>query len=326
MNDCRGKEAKMIKAVSMWSVVALGMSVAAGCAVETDDGAPSTDFAEGVAEQAVTMPGKQLYCGLGRPGAVAAQRAATAFYQFLTAGNLAGLGNSATSADIAAYNAAGGIGNLGADTFTAFFPAATPNTTLAGLQAAKAANSAAAALKTMVGQGTLILGDPAPDSVCTLAAGIRGAYPNGISPSAVLGLITSFSTKALEAGYPTGLPYYLAVDDGTGGSGGTSGSPGGTSGTVGTSSGSTPPIVIRPVFYIDPEPARLFQNLSGSNGVTGQATYVNSGEQVSAYKWVSTPQLGTVPHGAPCSTSNIVAGTDIYKAIEVLAGGSRRCK
>lgn len=317
----------MIKTVSMWTVTVLG-ALATGCAAEADDGVGTEDVAIGEVEQAVTLPGKTMYCGLQRAGAIAAQQTASAFYQFLTAGNLVGMGNSATAADQAAYAAAGGLGNLGATTFTAFYPPASNSGTP---QQIKATNTAAAALKAMVAAGTLFLGDPGPGTICTLAAGVRGVYgQGGVSASTVVGHITSFATNAIAMGYPSGLPNFLTID--TGDTGGSSGVvvpplPGGGQGPIGgTSSGGGGPIVIRPIFLIDPEPARLYQNLTGSNGTTGLATYVNSGDETTAYRWSASPQAGSVPPGAACSTVNIVAGTEIYKSIEVFANGTRRCK
>lgn len=321
----QGKEAKMSKTVSFLTVSVVGAAMAMGCAVETEDpSSPEVTVDEGALDETVIVS-KQAYCGVGQSGAIAAQRAATAFYQFLTAGNLAGVGNVATAADKAAYAQAGGLGTLGATTFTAFYPP-PGGVQYNELTLAKNANNAVAALKSMVDSGSLFLSEAAPGSICQLKASVRGVYGQGnVSAATVQNYVTQFVENALLLDYPQALPEFLAIESsGTGSTSGGTGTSGGPGPIGGTSSGGTPP-VIRPLFLIDPEPARLYQNLTGSNGATGMATYVNSGAGTTAYRWTTSPALGTVPAGAPCSPAEIVAGTEIYRAIQVYANGTRRC-
>ena len=80
------------------------------------------------------------------------------------------------------------------------------------------------------------------------------------------------------------------------------------------------------VFELDPEPARLTQSLSGSNGATAAAVYVNSGQNTTVVRWPGSYTSGSVlpPAGMPCSTLDLPPGSDTTKVI-VAYGNYRKC-
>lgn len=77
--------------------------------------------------------------------------------------------------------------------------------------------------------------------------------------------------------------------------------------------------------WIDPEPAKLTQNLSGSTGATAAALYTGSNTATNVVKWVSTAAAGTVAGGTPCTTGDATIDTVTLRSIQVLSNGYRRC-
>jgi hypothetical protein len=78
--------------------------------------------------------------------------------------------------------------------------------------------------------------------------------------------------------------------------------------------------------YIDPEPARLSQNLTGSTGATAAAVYTSSGGELNAVKWPGsyTSSASPPPAGTPCATGDLPEG---YETLKILQGSGayRRC-
>lgn len=77
--------------------------------------------------------------------------------------------------------------------------------------------------------------------------------------------------------------------------------------------------------YIDPEPARLTQSLSGSTGATAAAIYTISLAPTQVIKWPSTPGAGSAPAGTPCTTGDASINTETTHVIQVLSNGYKRC-
>lgn len=302
----------MVKSVWILGAVLLtSAGLVAGCSVDTGDGTiEATDSNEDTLKKAAAS------CELDVAGARDAQRAATAFFHFITSGNLVGPGNSATDADQAAYVRVGGMGRLGATEFTSFYPSSAIPAgvdTVRWNAARASADTAAETIKSMVEHEQISLENPHGGSICSQSAVLRAVY-TAETPEWVLGTLETFVENAETLGYPEGLRRFLLIParDSE------------VADSVAPRAESGGP-TRRLVSFLDPEPARMFENLVGSNGTTGLATYVNSGAWTTAYRWVSVPQLGSVPPGAACSTADIVAGTEIYKSIQVFANGTRRC-
>lgn len=78
--------------------------------------------------------------------------------------------------------------------------------------------------------------------------------------------------------------------------------------------------------YIDPEPARLTSDLIGSTGATAAAVYESSGGEVKTLKWPGSYVSVAYPPaaGTPCSTTDMLAGTETLKLIQA-TGSFRRC-
>jgi hypothetical protein len=78
---------------------------------------------------------------------------------------------------------------------------------------------------------------------------------------------------------------------------------------------------------IDPEPANLTQPLTGSNGASAAAVYVNSGGPTSVVKWSPTfVQTANPPAaGTPCSTGNLDTNGQTLKLIQAGSGNFRKC-
>jgi hypothetical protein len=79
--------------------------------------------------------------------------------------------------------------------------------------------------------------------------------------------------------------------------------------------------------YMDPEPAQLTQDLMGSSGATAAALYLNSQTETTSFKWPGTyTSGGAYPPlaGAPCSTTDLVTGTETQKMI-FASGSYRKC-
>lgn len=78
--------------------------------------------------------------------------------------------------------------------------------------------------------------------------------------------------------------------------------------------------------YIDPEPARLTADLSGSTGATAAAVYTNTGTGTTVRKWPGTYISTASPPtpGQPCSTSDLANGSETLKILQG-SGTWRRC-
>jgi hypothetical protein len=79
--------------------------------------------------------------------------------------------------------------------------------------------------------------------------------------------------------------------------------------------------------FMDPEPARLTQSLSGTTGATAAAVYVNSAVATRATKWPSTyTSGGTNPPaaGTPCSTGDLPLDGTTTSMIQA-SGSYRKC-
>lgn len=78
--------------------------------------------------------------------------------------------------------------------------------------------------------------------------------------------------------------------------------------------------------YIDPEPARLTSDLVGSTGATAAAVYSSSGSETKTLKWPGSYTASAFPPvaGTPCSTTDMLAGTETLKLIQA-SGSWRRC-
>lgn len=78
--------------------------------------------------------------------------------------------------------------------------------------------------------------------------------------------------------------------------------------------------------YIDPEPARLMSDLSGSTGATAAAVYETSGLKVEVLKWPATYVSSFTPPaaGTPCSTTDLFSGVETNKIIQG-SGSYRKC-
>lgn len=74
-----------------------------------------------------------------------------------------------------------------------------------------------------------------------------------------------------------------------------------------------------------PEPARLTQPLSGSNGATGAAYYVNTTIETTVVRWSGSWMYNTsLAAGTPCSTVDLAAGVETGKVIQA-TGNYRKC-
>lgn len=78
--------------------------------------------------------------------------------------------------------------------------------------------------------------------------------------------------------------------------------------------------------YIDPEPARLMSDLTGSTGATAAAVYESSLTEIKTLKWPGTYVSSAYPPppGTPCSTTDLFSGTEVIKVIQG-SGSYRRC-
>jgi hypothetical protein len=78
--------------------------------------------------------------------------------------------------------------------------------------------------------------------------------------------------------------------------------------------------------YIDPEPARLSQNLTGSTGATAAAVYTTTLIETTVLKWPGsyTSSASPPPAGLPCSTGDLPEGLETLKIIGG-SGSYRRC-
>jgi hypothetical protein len=67
-----------------------------------------------------------------------------------------------------------------------------------------------------------------------------------------------------------------------------------------------------------PEPAKLTQALTGSNGFTAQAVYSSSGAPTTVLKWSSSYIATANPPaaGTPCATSTMASGQVTTKVIQ----------
>jgi hypothetical protein len=77
--------------------------------------------------------------------------------------------------------------------------------------------------------------------------------------------------------------------------------------------------------WIDPEPAKLTQNLSGSTGATAAAIYTNSEAATNVIKWSSTAAAGSPAGGTPCSPGDLSVSSETLKVIQVLPNAYRKC-
>lgn len=155
-------------------------------------------------------------------------------------------------------------------------------------------------LKGMLEDGSAILGGASKTSVCGVSVAERHLNP-GSEPvygtarnAARLWMAVQNIARELDACWPGAKNFvYLGTDGKT--------------------------------IKIDPEPVKLTQSLSSSNGATAAGVFVNNNDSTDVLKWLTTAAPGTAAGGTPCSTSSLSANTETLKLIQVLPNGYRRC-
>jgi hypothetical protein len=74
-----------------------------------------------------------------------------------------------------------------------------------------------------------------------------------------------------------------------------------------------------------PEPARLTAELTGSNGSSGAAYYINTNQQTNVVKWPGTYMYNTtLAPGTPCSPYDLAEGAEATRVIQA-TGNYRKC-